>query len=126
MRYLLIILGLVNFLFCDLNGLWELKISEEKYAYIEFNGTQNNRGTYTKYRYYKSKKKLIVNGTGNWVIINGELCMLRSMELHAETFCDEIVFDRKKDILITEDHSGTYIFNRVIENNNAQESQWGK
>ena len=54
MRYLLIILSLFNFLFCDLNGLWELKINKEKYAYIEFNGTQKNRGTYTKYKYYKS------------------------------------------------------------------------
>ena len=130
MKILIFIILSINFLFCGLTGMWKSEINDsDKVLYFKFTEDQTNSGTYTSYKYYKDDKKLRVHNIGSWIIIDGDICMFKTpLSRHLDTICGQLVFDRKRDILILEDGGPEriYTYNRVIEKNTDNESKWGK
>ena len=108
----------MNSLFCGLSGMWKSEINDsDKVLYFKFTEDQQGSGTYTSYKYYKDDKKLRMNGTGNWIIINGDICMFQNpLSERSDTICGKLVFDRQKDILVLKEDGGlgrVYTYNRV-------------
>ncbi len=102
---------LVGLSFCSIDGLWECKVSDNKYLIYHISETNENSGTYKFYKYYKNPdKKLRAKDSGEWLIIHGDICLLNDES--SDTYCGKMKFKPKKDVLILEDRE-RYVFKRV-------------
>ena len=107
----IIIFLLANLSLCSIDGLWECKVDDSKYLIYHIVETNENSGTYKFYKYYKNPdKKLRDKDSGEWLMIHGDICLLNSQ--NKDTYCGELKFKPKKDVLILEDRE-RYVFKRV-------------
>tara|TARA_B100001029_G_C14623016_1_gene215080 strand:+ start:48 stop:386 length:339 start_codon:yes stop_codon:yes gene_type:complete len=107
----IIVFLLAGLSFCSIDGLWECKVSDSKYLIYHISETTENSGTYKFYKYYKNPdKKLRAKDSGEWLIIHEDICLLN--DEGGDTYCGELKFKPKKDVLILEDRE-RYVFKRV-------------